>query len=146
MDPLWSTFSSVGPPSEYYWFFSCSDWILCVSICEQCLLFCHWMSLRRVFQFSSFPPIRYLYMLVRFPPSLLFHRLNSVNSCSLFLYERCYSPFIILVILHWTLSSSSISCTEEPSPGHSTPGVAWPVLNRREKSPSSTCLAVLCLL
>jgi len=38
-------------------------------------------------------------------------------------YERCSSPFFILVALHWTLSSSSVSCTGEHRPGHNTPDV-----------------------
>ena len=43
------------------------------------------------------------------PPSLPFCRLNSPSSLSLSSYVRYSSPLVVLVALHWTLSSSSMS-------------------------------------
>ncbi|KAM9591087.1 transmembrane protein 161B-like isoform 4-T6 [Morphnus guianensis] len=57
---------------------------------------------------SSFPPIRYLYGVIRSPLSLLFSRLNSPSSLNLSSYERYSSSFIIFLALHWTLSSMSM--------------------------------------
>ena len=53
--------------------------------------------------------IRYLTVLIRSHPRLLFYRLNSHSSLSFFLCGRCSSPFMNSVALCWTLSSTSMS-------------------------------------
>ena len=90
-----------------------------------CLWPFHGIPLRRV----------YLHPLY-FPLSLC--QINSSLSLSLSFYVRCCS-LIIIVALYWAPSSMSISCTGEPSTGHSTPDVASPGLSSAEGSPPSTC-------
>lgn len=65
----------------------------------------HWKEFDSIFFTSS------LQVFIRFKVclSLHFSRLNKTSSLNLSLYERCYSPLIILVSLHWILSSSCMS-------------------------------------
>jgi len=55
--------------------------------------------------------------------SLLFPRLKSPGSLRLSSSDRWFSPFIILVALHWACFTVSpyLSGAGEPSPGHSSP-------------------------
>lgn len=52
---------------------------------------------------SSFLPIRYLYTLMRSHLNLLFSRVDSLSSPSLYSHEKCSSPLFIFVALHCTL-------------------------------------------
>lgn len=59
--------------------------------------------------FLFFCPFRYLYKLIRSPPSLPFSRLNSPSCLSLSPLGRCSGPFITLVTFGWSLCSISMS-------------------------------------
>lgn len=54
-------------------------------------------------------PFTYLYILMRFPQSHLFSRLNISSTQSLFSWERYCKSLIMLIALHWTLSCMSMS-------------------------------------
>lgn len=49
-----------------------------------------------------------LFIYIKIPTTLLFFRLSSPNSPSLFSQERCISPFSIFVALCWTFSVMSM--------------------------------------
>lgn len=72
----------------------------------------------------------------------LLSRLNSAGCLSLSSSERCSSALILAALPRGSglcLTALYLSCAEEPTAGHSTLGVAFPVLRRGEGSPSSTC-------
>ena len=71
---------------------------------------------------SSTPLFRFRKAALRLPLSLLFCRLNSPSSLSLSSKERCSIPWIFL----WPSSGHTptgprLSCTEDPTSGHSIP-------------------------
>lgn len=82
---------------------------LCCSLCPLRLILSLGTYEKSLAQSSWHPPFRYLYALIRFPLSLLFSSLNRLNSLSIFSFERCSTPLIILVALCWSQSRSSKS-------------------------------------
>ena len=112
----------------------CLSEIFCISHCAHCPV--TGIPLKRSWLPLLDSPICYLYTSVRSPMSLLFSRLNSHSSLSLSSAVRCSSPFITCVV---SPVCPCLSCTGEPSTGHSTPSVASPVPSRGEGSPPSTC-------
>lgn len=64
------------------------------------------------------------------PPNLLFSRKNRPSSFSLSSWERYSIPFIILVALHWTLTSSSTSLLYQGAQNWDTIIQVSPVLSR----------------
>jgi len=66
----------------------------------------HWKDLGSVLFALSCQVFIHIY---KIPPSLLLPRVKNTDSLSLSPFERCSNPLIILVALHWTLSSMSIS-------------------------------------
>lgn len=80
------------------------------------------------------------------PLNLLFSRLDSPISLSLSLHDTCSSPFIICVILCWTLCGMSMSLLCWGAQNWSQhPRCASPMLSRGDGSPCSTGLE-LCLI
>lgn len=80
---------------------------------------------------------------MRSPLSLLLPILNIPSSCSLSPQKRCSRPLLIVVV---SAGPSPIApclcCTEEPRPGHSTPGVSSQA-EQRERIPSLTCCPMI---
>lgn len=97
-------FSHLPCKKSVFW---CSDGISPVSICTYCLLCCHWAPLKRALLWNLPSSIYTCWWDI--PLSPLFSRLKSPGSFSLYLQERCSHPSLILVALHWTLSSRSMS-------------------------------------
>jgi len=54
------------------------------------------------------PSLQYLQILIGFPQSLLFSKLDSHSSLSLSSQERYSRHLIILVVFHYTLSNMSM--------------------------------------
>lgn len=79
----------------------------------------------------------------KIPLSLRFFRLSRPRSLSPSSQERCSSPSVIFMALHWTLSSPCLFCTGEPRTGPRTPGKALPVLRGEEKITSIDMLTTL---
>ena len=103
-----------------------------VPVCASCLFSQHWAPQTRF----------WLYPLCILPSGIYRHgyRLNTFLqaehfSIKLSSQERCSSPFIILCPYVQPFSvCACLSCTRGPRTGHSTPGVASPMQNRREGS------------
>ena len=85
---------------------------LCFNLCTLPLVLSLGTTEKSLSPSSSFLLARYLYTLMRFLLSLLFSRLNSPCSPRDFSYDKCCSPLIIFMALHWTLS-----CTRKPRTG-----------------------------
>ena len=130
----WTT--SCRVPSKKY-FFMFKQKFLYFSLCPLYLV----TSLDRAEKSLSLSSLRcpfsYSHMLIRFPLSLPFSRLNSPSCLSFSSYDRCsrsFWPFIGL--------SPVVLCvprTGEPRTGHNTPGVVLSVPNEGQGSPPSTC-------
>jgi len=85
---------------------------------------------------SSFlvSPFRYQNAALRSPQSLLFPRLNSLNSLSLSSQQRGSSPRIIFVASSGpTPTAPGLSCAQGSRAGHGTPGWVY-VLYREGRS------------
>ncbi|KAK4832342.1 hypothetical protein QYF61_021871 [Mycteria americana] len=84
--------------------------LLCFRLCPLPLVLSPGTNARSLAPFSLHPPFKYLYILMRSIPGLLFSRLNNPRSLSLSAQERCSKPFIIIFMaLYWTHSSMSMS-------------------------------------
>lgn len=103
----WATCSSAWSSSQWKSSFVCSiSWVL---VCDNYLLSCQWAPLRKSLAPSSSLPIRYLYLLIRWPQAFSFPNW-SPSSLILFLHERCWSPLIIFE--SWALGSWWTTVTE----------------------------------
>lgn len=78
----------------------------CVSVCPSCLVLPVSTNGKSLSLSSLHPPFRYFCTWVRLLP---FSRLNIPSSLGLSSQERCFSLFVIIVALHWTLSSMPVS-------------------------------------
>lgn len=92
---LWATYAYVETTSQekltFKWHFLCFSF-------PHCLLFCQWTrkSLKSIF---FIPSHLALYVLIRPLQTLLFSRLSIPTYPSLFSWERCSKPLIMLVAL-----------------------------------------------
>ena len=124
----------------------CWRWTFHVSVCAHCLWSCHWAPLKRAW----FCPLCTL------PWSIDTHRLHipwafsspswAVPALSAFPY-RGGAPVPSSSLWHFVglfPVCPCLSCSEESSTGHSTPGVASPVL--RGRILSHDLLPILCLM
>jgi len=109
---------SRGAVEEYY--FLIFRWnSLYFSLCPLPLAFEESLALP-----SLFPPINYLYTLMRPPPPQAFSRLNSPVCLSLSSYIRCSSSLIAFVASFWACFSPCFSCTWKPRTGPSSADVS----------------------
>jgi len=111
----------VGHPPSLYTMFQCfailttkKQKTLFLSLPSHSLTSFHLILLQQMLQKSLFPSsfwplFRYRKATIRSLWSLLSSRLNSPNSVSLSLQERCSIPWIAFMVLLWTCSSSSMS-------------------------------------
>lgn len=106
----------------------CSDWTFCVSLYVHCI--CHWVLLRDAWLFfASF--LQVFTSIDKIPTEPSFLQVQHSQLSQSFVIETCPSPFIISVVLCWTLFSVAISFQNWPQ--HSRCG-SLPVLSRREGS------------
>lgn len=77
-------------------------------------------------------PINYSCILIK-PPELLFPRINSFSLLSLFSGDKCSSPLMILVSLHWICNRCALDPVHQMCPTNA------------EGSPHSSLL-IMCLL
>ena len=114
--------------------------LLCFSFCPLPLVLSLGTTEKSLAPSSLHFAFSYLYTLIRSALSLLFSRLNSPSALGLSSCERCFSPFDIFPVLHWTLQYVRVSLVlDKRSTGHSTPAIASSVLSRGEGSCSSAC-------
>lgn len=142
--PFWTACIIIWPSSYWKSLLWCLNGICCSSACVHCLLSCHWISL-------SLDPSSLLPSPASVPGevfihtgeiscpcvplwSFLFCRLNDPSSHRI----RCFKLFHDLNGPSLGLVQQALPCTGEPSTGHSTPGMASPVLSWEQQSPHST--------
>jgi len=113
---------------------------LCLSLCPLPLVLSVGTTERSLAPSSLLLPTQVFVHTDEITPSLLFSRLSSPSIPSLSSYDRCSSPFIILVAFRWSHPSRSMShlywgaqCWTQQSRSVS------PGLSRGEGSPPSTC-------
>ena len=117
----------------------CLRRISCMSVCACCLLFLSLASLRWMVHFLYSPHQRFIHI-DEISLCLLFSRLYSPSSHRLFLYDRCSSPFIIVVAQCWTCYNKSVSLLyQRPHDCTQHSWSALPVLSKGNGSPHLTC-------
>ena len=83
--------------------------LLCFCLCPLPLVLSLGTNVKSLARSCLHPSFRYLYTLIRYHPRFLFSRLNNPCSLSLSSQERCSSPSVIFMALHWTISSRAVS-------------------------------------